>query len=320
MYLVFDVGGTFIKYARITEEGQIEEKGKIPTPVKAGDGVKDFVSAIGEIYDRYAQQYELKGIAMGLPGQIDVERGIVYGGGGIKYLDEVALGDILSKRCDGIRVSLENDGKCTALAEVWLGNAKDVQDACVVVFGTGIGGGIIKDRKVHRGNRLLAGEISYCIDNMTRADLSRVTPLEDIPSVEASFEQIPFTQSPRCSTSGLTWRVAKAKGLPMDEVDGEKIYKWVEEGDAITTEVLEDVYFDIAKLCMNLYVTFDPDVILIGGGISAQPAFLKGIQKYVDQIKPITKVYSGIKLDVCKFLNDSNLLGALYHFKQMYGE
>lgn len=318
MYLVFDVGATFVKYAWMTEEGIIEEKGKLPAPNKVGEGVEDFLESIGDIYDQYKLRGEVDGIAMGLPGQIDVENGIVYGGGGFKYLDNVPLGELLSKRCEGVRVSLENDAKCTALAEVWLGNAKDVQDACVLVFGTGIGGGIIKERKVHRGNRLLAGEVSYCLEGMQREDLSRIVPIETIPTAEASNDQMPFTHGAKCSTFGLVWRVARAKGISVDEVDGEKIYQWVDEGDPITTKVLEDVYFDIAKLCINLYVTFDPDVILIGGGISAQPAFIEGIQKYIDQLKLLTKVYAGIKIDVCKFLNDSNLLGALYNFKQLY--
>lgn len=318
MYLVFDVGATFVKYAWMTGEGMIEEKGKIPAPNKVGEGVENFLEAIGEIYDQYKEKGEIEGIAMGLPGQVDVEKGIVYGGGGIKYLDDVALGELLSKRCDGVKVSLENDAKCTALAEVWLGNAKDVQDACVLVFGTGIGGGIIKDRKVHRGNRMLAGEVSYCIEGMQREDLDQIVPIETIPTAEASNDQIPFIYAAKCATFGLVWRVARAKGISVDEVDGEKIYQWVEEGDPIATKVLEDVYFDIAKLCINMYVIYDPDVILIGGGISAQPAFIQGIQKYIDKLKPLTKVYAGIKIDVCKFLNDSNLLGALYNFKQLY--
>lgn len=318
MYLVFDVGATFVKYGWMTIDGVIEEKGKIPTPNKIGDGVEDFVSTIGNIYDTYKEKGTVEGIAMGLPGQIDVEKGIVYGGGGLMYLDQVAVGDLLSQRCDGVKVSLENDGKCAALAEVWLGNAKDVQDACVVVLGTGIGGGIIKDRKVHRGNRLLAGELSYCLQDMTRDHLDNIQSEDVLNTVMERFAQVPFLQNAKCSTSGLTYLVAVAKGLPVEEVDGEKIYRWAAEGDQVCIDILEDMYFSIAKLCINLYVMFDPDIILIGGGISAEPRLLEGVQRYVDKIKIHSKIYSGLRLDVCKFLNDSNLLGALYNFKQMY--
>lgn len=89
-------------------------------------------------------------------------------------------------------------------------------------------------------------------------------------------------------------------------------------GDEDAREALEDMYFSIAKQCCNLYVTFDPEVILIGGGISAEPAFIEGIKRYVDQLKGMSIIYNEIKIDVCKYRNDSNLLGALYNFKQKY--
>lgn len=317
MYLVFDVGGTFIKYAGMTSDGQITEKGKTPTPCQAGDSIDDFINVLTEVYKRFAGIENVEGIAMGLPGQIDVERGIVYGGGALKYLDEVALGQLLSERCDGVPVSLENDAKCAALAEVWMGNAKDAKNACVIVFGTGVGGGIIIDGKVHHGSRMLAGEISYFLDNMTIEDLDKIKPIEPLPIYEA-YETNPFIISSVVSTNALTYHVSKLKKMKPEEVKGEMIYQWVREGDKEVEEILEDFYFKIAKMCCSLYVTIDPDVILLGGGISAEPAFIEGIRKYVDKIKRITKVFNGIKLDVCKYQNDSNLYGALYNFKQKY--
>lgn len=317
MYLVFDVGGTFIKYAGMTSDGQITEKGKTPTPCQAGDSIDDFINVLTEVYKRFAGIENVEGIAMGLPGQIDVERGIVYGGGALKYLDEVALGQLLSERCDGVPVSLENDAKCAALAEVWMGNAKDAKNACVIVFGTGVGGGIIIDGKVHHGSRMLAGEISYFLDNMTIEDLDKIKPIEPLPIYEA-YETNPFIISSVVSTNALTYHVSKLKKIKPEEVKGEMIYQWVREGDKEVEEILEDFYFKIAKMCCSLYVTIDPDVILLGGGISAEPAFIEGIRKYVDKIKRITKVFNGIKLDVCKYQNDSNLYGALYNFKQKY--
>lgn len=320
MYLVFDVGGTFIKYAWMSGEGEIVEKGKCKTPVKPGQGVKDFLQVLVDIYHTYKQKDEVQGIAIGIPGQVDVERGIVYGGGGLRYMDGVCLGTLLSERCDNVRVSLENDGKCAALAEVFVGNAKDVQNACVLVFGTGIGGGIIKDRKVHRGNHMLAGELSFCIDNMTKDDLELTESIPDIEhmTVVESFDKVPFMWSCAASTAAMVHRVAKLKGLSDDDVNGELIYQWVEEGDADVTDILEREYFSIAKQCCNLYVIFDPDVILIGGGISAQPLFIEGIKRYVERLKRFTKLYENIKIDVCKHRNDSNLLGALYNFRQLY--
>ena len=178
MYLVFDVGGTFIKYALMDQKGKIYEKYKVPTPfqdgkvddngdeitpytVKTEDGIAAFLEQIDIIYGKYSKEYQITGIAMSLPGQVNVNQGIVYGGGSLPYLDRVPLGNLISRRCGNVPVALENDAKCAALAEVWIGNAKDCKDACVLVFGTGIGGGIIIDRKVRHGVGMIAGERSF---------------------------------------------------------------------------------------------------------------------------------------------------------------
>lgn len=319
MYLVIDVGGTFIKYAWTDENGEIQDSGKMPTMRKPGDTLEDFVEAIGMIYDSYKEKDIVEGIAMDVPGQVDVETGMVYGGGAISYLDRVNLEAAIEKRCDGVKVSLENDAKCAALAEVWRGNAKDVQNAVVLIFGTGLGGGIIIDRKVHHGKRMVAGELSWAISDMTRDYLDRLVAESQLDTVEDVFDALGYLDTTHCSTAALVHRVAKAKGMADEDVTGEQIYEWAFGGDEIAVQALEDMYFSIAKLCINMYVTLDPDIILIGGGISAQPEFLKGIQRYIDKIKVVTEIYSGIKLDVCKYHNHSNLLGALYNFKQKYG-
>ncbi len=318
MYLVFDIGGTFVKYAIMNSKGKIIEKSKAPTKEMNGESLDDLVISLAGVYKQFKDSYDIEGIAMSLPGQIDVEKGIVYGGGAIKYVDGAPLGELLSKQCDDKRVSLENDGKCAALAEIWNGNAKGCKDACVMVFGTGIGGGIVADGKVLHGKNLLAGELSYGLDRVSRADIPDFKPLESIGDVDKSYYEVPYMWSTYNSTRAFCGRVARAKNLPFDSVDGEQIYKWVEDGDELVKEMLEDYYFDIAKYCLTLYVILNPEIILIGGGICAQPAFIEGIKRYVDKLKVLSVVYSGLKVDVCMHKNDSNLLGALYNYKQLF--
>lgn len=318
-YLAFDVGGTFTKYAFITEAGEVVEKSKYPTAIEGENANKEYFAAgIEKIYRQYKDKVEIIGIAVSMPGQIDVENGIVYGGGALPFLHEVEVGKLISERCDGIRVALENDGKCAALAEVWKGNAKDAKDACVLIIGTAVGGGVIIDRKVHRGKRMLAGEFSYCLSDMTRDMVDDVIPIETAGGVLGAFEKMPYLSSSSASAAGLCYKAAKLKNVPYSEMSGELIYKLASEGDEDMINILEDLYFCIAKLCVNLYITIDADVILIGGGISAEPKFVEGIRKYVDKIRTMGSILSEIKIDTCKFRNDSNLLGAVYNFNQLY--
>lgn len=316
MYLVLDVGGTFIKYALMNGDGEILEKSKIRTPCKEGHGVSDFVETIGSIYDIYKEKNVLSGIALSLPGQIDVENGMVYGGGCLRYMNGVCLKELLLERCP-VNVAMENDGKCAALAEVWKGNAKDVDDACIMVVGTGIGGGIIHNRKVIHGKRMIAGELSFAVDEITRADLTNIETIEDLGVFEA-LEKMPFFFAAKASTGALCYRFSKKKGLALEDVSGEMIYDMAENGDEDAKEALEDMYFILARKCCNLYAALDPEIILIGGGISANPKFIEGIRRYVDKIKKVSIIYRKIKIDVCKFHNDSNLLGALYNYMQIY--
>ena len=322
MYLVFDVGATTIKCALMNAEGEIQERKKVPTPVAKDDTIESFVEALGTVYDLYKKDATIEGIAIGLPGQVDVKKGIVYNGGGIRYLRVANLRDLIEARCNNIPVSVENDGKCAALAEVWKGNAKDVKDACVFVFGTGIGGALIKNKKVIHGKHLLAGEVSVLFDGMTRQDLKNVPEdkdgiIEDM-SVMDSVDNYPYLWTNHAATLNVCHWVAKKRGLEDSEVTGEKLYQWAAEGDQEIIDTLEDWYFCIAKQCLNVYVTFNPEIILIGGGISAEPQFVNGIIRYVERLKRISRIFKDVKVDCCKFYNDSNLLGALYNFKQQH--
>lgn len=322
MYLVFDIGGTFVKYALMTIEGTIVEKSKMPTKNKSDDDADTFIQSLVEIYEQYRQSQDIEGIALSLPGQIDVENGIVYVGGALPFLHEVHLADILSERCDHLPVAMENDAKCAALAEVWQGNANDCTNACLMIIGTGVGGGVVINRRVHRGNGLLAGELSWIVDNLERQDLDEMMCFKEADDKEALFKKIISTKmiaSTSCSATALCECVAEKKNMDVETVNGELVYQWAHQGDQIAIDALEDLYFNIAKQCCNMYLIVDPDIILIGGGISAQPDFIEGIKRYVSKFREIMILLKDMRVEICKFGNDSNMIGALYNYMQKFG-
>lgn len=318
MYLVYDVGGTFIKYALTDEEGNIQYKDKVPTPDGYENNLESFINVMVGIYREQKKAYGIEGIGISLPGQIDVENGIVYGGGALPYLDQVHLGEMLSEKCDGLKVALENDAKCAALAEVWIGNAKGCKTAAVLVFGTGIGGGIILDGKVHHGQDLVAGEVSLWLDSIQMEELPNIMPVEELSKREDFMDFPKGLWHNKASVMYLRRTIAKYKGLDYKDVSGEQIYEWAKEGDQYINVLLENVYLCIAKQICNIYVILAPEIILIGGGISSRPEFLDGVMRYVDKVKNFSRIFRNIKVDTCKYLNDSNLLGALYNYRQMY--
>lgn len=294
MYLAIDVGGTYTKYGKMSKEGEILEKGKLPTIC---DDKEAFLQELAGIYKRYE---DVEGIAVSCPGRVDTKTGIIYGGGSARCLDNVCLPEELSGLCGGVPVSVENDGKCAGLAEVWLGAAKDVDNCCVMAFGTGVAGAVIRNRKVIHGNHLIAGEFSFLLHPVSREGLKTEYFGKDYSAV------------------GIVKQAEKRLGLEQGSLTGEKLFQMAKEQVKETQEVLENFYFRVAVQCYNLQYMFDPDIICIGGGISEQPAVTEGIRRYVEQIceknARITTQFAVPQIRTCMFRNDSNLIGALYHY------
>ena len=296
-YLVLDVGGSAIKYAVMNENAEFIENGSTPTPM---DNIENFIDTIGIIYDKYKDR--IKGIAMSMPGRIDSDRGYLFTGGSLEYNTDKKIVDILQKRCP-VAITVENDGKCAALAESWKGSLKDCEDGIVVILGTGVGGGIIKNKKLHKGKHFIAGEFSFIFTNNA--------------AFEGTYSHIWGGQG---GVSGLCVPVAKAKNLPLEEVDGIKVFQYANSGDEEVLSILDDYCYRLVLQLYNLQYIYDPEKIVIGGGISKQEILIKyikdNIEKHFNNLEPNIMVKPDV--GTCQFYNDSNLIGALYNYLTKY--
>ena len=291
MYLVIDVGGTAIKYALMSEEGEFIEKDKVKTPQ---DTIENFVETIGGIYDKYSTK--IKGIAISMPGILDAKRGYAHSGGALRYNENKEIVKILKERCP-TNITIENDGKCAALAELWKGALKGCNNAAVVVLGTGVGGGVIIDGKIHRGRNFFAGEFSYMRNNAAAKN--------------DDFNLWGFNNGAEI----LSLIFAEKKGLDPKEVDGFKIFESINSGDKETLEVLDIFANNLAAQIVNIQCIIDPEKVAIGGGISSQPILIEYINKKLEEQYDSISFYTPrIKVEKCKFCNDSNLIGALYNY------
>lgn len=291
-YLVLDIGGSSIKYALMNRESEFLEKGKVKTPK---DSLETFVEVIGEIYDIYKD--EIEGIAISMPGRIDSDRGYTFTGGALTYNDKRDMVDILKKRCP-VSITIENDGKCAALAEASLGNLSDCNDGIVVILGTGIGGGIIKDKKLHKGANFIAGEFSAIITNSS----TKKNPMESM-------------WARTCGVNALIREVALVKNISEEEINGEKVFEYANLGDKDVLNVLDEYCYRIAVQLFNLQYIYNPEKIAIGGGISAQNILIEYIQKNIHKLASKIPVdFPAPTVVACKYRNDSNLIGALQNF------
>ena len=192
------------------------------------------------------------------------------------------------------------------MSEIWQGNAKDYSSAVVLVFGTGVGGGIVIDRKILHGRGMVAGEMSYLFEDVNRDNIDKLVPLEANLKNTKKHVKLPdnVTWTMQASVSSLRREVAAVKGMREDEVSGEMIYEWETAGDKAVIDVLEDWYLNIAKHCMNIHVILAPDI--------------QGVKKYVDKLAKFSVIYNEMQVGLCKFGNDSNLIGALFNYLQKY--
>lgn len=294
-YLVFDWGGTSLKYATMTNEAQILEKGSIPTPSK-NSTKQEFYDLIDSVISKYSN---LDGIAISSTGVIDSEKGFIKTIGALPFLDNTSLVEELSKKYH-CQVSIENDGRCAALAELWLGNLSDIDDGAVVVIGTNIGAAIILNRQLRRGKQFLAGEMcAMCCDENHQND--------------------PYSYIGQHGTPYLCKLIQEKKSMN-DSINGIQAFKLIHDGDEEAIVALHEYTDLLAIQLFNLNILLDLEKIVIGGGISEQKELMDSLKQSNENLSTIhPDIVKGIQyplpnIDVCKFHNEANLIGALYHF------
>ncbi|WP_461203056.1 ROK family protein [Enterococcus sp. N342-3-1-2] len=285
-YLVYDIGGSYIKYGLISGNRDILYKNKVKTPLKSK---ALFVEVMKEIFESFKDSVE--GIAISMPGKIDVFDGYAHTAGFLTFLDDTNIVDLFHNFTQ-LPISVENDGKCAALAESWAGALSNVEHGIVLVFGTGVGGGAIVNGKLYRGFNSIAGEFSFV--------------------QEVGSQNLNSYLGASGSVVSLIRHAEKVKGLSEGSLTGEMFFEQVQNGDAEAKNVLINYCDTIARHIFNLQYIFDPEQFAIGGGISEQIMFIEEIKKSIDRLYESNEYHLVVpKIVQCKFRNDANLIGAL---------
>jgi len=154
-YMVFDIGGSAIKYAVTNENGDFLTKGSYPS---SPFNFEKFISDLLQVIRENQNKYQISGIALSSPGGVNSDIGIIGGTSALPCIHGPNIKEII-KNNTGLPVEIENDANCAALGEVWKGVAVNNNDVLLVVIGSGIGGAVVIDRKIHKGANLHSGEI-----------------------------------------------------------------------------------------------------------------------------------------------------------------
>lgn len=155
-----DLGGTSIKVGIVSKEGKIVAKTAVETLADLGPKtvVAQIKKGINNIYKEYRK--EIEGIGIGSPGIVSIEKGTVEHPPNLNNWKKVPLGDLIEDEFK-VKVTVENDANAAAIGELIFGAGRRLNDFIMVTLGTGVGGGIIIDRKIYRGEIGAAGELGH---------------------------------------------------------------------------------------------------------------------------------------------------------------
>ena len=282
--LSFDIGGSSVKYAVIEKTGKILAKGKKTTPQEK----EEFFRLIENVAASYRRAYTIEGAGFSFPGAVDDVSGVIGGSSALPYIHDFPIRQELERRLS-LPAALENDANCAALGESWLGVGKEHEDLVFLVIGTGIGGAVVKGKRIHHGKHLHGGEFGYMVSDASHRILSEIG-----------------------STRVLAERVADAKGLPREEMDGRKAFALADAGDADALQAVSAMYEALAMAIYNLQYAIDPEIFVLGGAVSERPGFAEEIGKRVDVIlKDVGVARIRPVIRPAQFGNDANLLGAV---------
>lgn len=298
--LSFDVGGTFIKYAVIDSLGKIHLKDKVKTP---GAPCKETIPNIMiEVFNSLKDKYEISCIGISTAGQVNIDRGVVEYA--VDSLPEYSNTDFRGKlgKALNLPVFVDNDVNSAAAGEMWIGNGKDLKNFLCVTLGTGVGGAIVINKEVYRGENFSGGEIGHFIivPEGNRCNCGRNGCYERYASTSALIR--------------MYRECLKENNLPCEEnYEGEYIVDLYYKGDEIATRVYERFLDYIAYGLANLTHILDPGIILVGGGISAQgERFFNEINKRFKKYAMISHKESTI-VKQAGLTNDAGVIGAAFN-------
>lgn len=257
-----DIGGTTVKCGLFTVDGTLCDKWEIPTNrANGGESVpQDIVTALlNKMKEKGISKDQVLGAGVGVPGPITEDGTVLMCanlGWGIFNVNEKMSGLL------GIPVLAANDANVAALGEMWKGGGAGYQNVVMVTLGTGVGGGIILNGKILAGSNGAAGEIGHMVVN---PDETRICGCGGHGHLEqyASATGIAYLakQEVEKNTEPTTLR-------SVDEIQAKDVFDHAKAGDKIALELVDRVCKILALALSHVAASVDPQVFVIGGGVS----------------------------------------------------
>lgn len=289
-----DLGATRIKIALVDERGRILSRRETDTPFNFRKEV--LIDAIVKNVQGIIEKAGIKkgivaGVGIGVPGPVDSKQGIVHYFPNIRGWENVPLKAILQKKL-GLRVAMDNDVNAMTIGEYAFGAGRGASNLICITLGTGVGGGIIIDGKLYRGGAMVAGEIGH-------------VPINE--------------RGPRCNCGGIAcleryignrYILDKAKKVFGKGITLEKLSRLGQNGDKRARKIWKDVGRKLGTALTGVVNLFNPDRIVIGGGVSkAGGLILRPLRREIKS-RAMRNQASHVKIVRTKMGGDAGVIGA----------
>lgn len=266
-----DLGGTNIVVGAMrVSDGEMFATNSEPT--RSEEGEQAVITRIIDMVEQAmattqrehgASRRDFRGVGIGAPGPLDRERGVVLTTPNLGWRD-VPLRDLVANGT-GLPASLDNDANCATFGEFWIGAARGARNVVGMTIGTGIGGGLILERQLYHGSSDVAGEIGHTTieQNGRHCGCGNYGCLEAYASGPAIAER---AREALAIDSGSI--LPSLVDGDLQRITAQTVYAAATQGDVLAREVVRDTARYLGTGLANLLNVFNPDVVVIAGGVT----------------------------------------------------
>jgi glucokinase len=265
--LGIDLGGTKILTAVVTSQGKMLSRDHSITPAQKGR--EAVIQSILESANHALEQAdiaisELTAIGVGAPGLSNPETGVLFTSPNLPGWQNVPLRDIMQERL-GNKTFLINDANAAALGEFYFGTARGARNFIYITLSTGIGGGIVIDGKIYSGAIGAAGEVGH----MTIDDDGPICNCGNRGCWETLASGTALAREARQRIEeGVTTSILEYAERDIEKVTAQVVHSAAEHGDSLAKELIAQTGYYVGVGLANLINIFNPELIVIGGGLS----------------------------------------------------
>ncbi len=304
-YIGIDIGGMSVACGITDENFNIIYKDSVPTEAKkpGEEIVADIIGLVKKVMDKVnAKEADIKSIGIGAPGMLDRENGVIVRSSNINFRN-TEIRKLINEQIN-VPVYVDNDANCAALGEAVSGSTKEVNNSVMITLGTGVGGGVILNKKIYSGFNGHAGELGHTVIvyDGEPCGCGRKGCWETYASVTALIRQ---------TKKAIEENPESILAKSVDgEVNGKTAFDAMRAGCPVGKKVVEQYAKYVAVGITDIINILMPEMIAIGGGISKEgDALIKPILEEVT-INMYKKMAVPTKIVTATLGNDAGIIGA----------